>query len=747
MAKVTNKKTKKQVNNKKAPVYVSLEDVLNESGKIVSSITDELNKLSTSNGGVAYNTSGSDIVDLVFLNKRLNPQDEINTQTISEYTSDTLIQDDALDNNDYDDYDDDDYDYENENNVNRNESDLKDRIKNTIDRMLNEENVSKKEAFHNRILALALLLQNYDIKGGMGERYSSLFIAKNLLKDDYIKSIFPAIVPLILKHSGYRNLMALYSEPANSVLLMNNDVSKSDEQLEEQAGNEFDQLNKNVVIDSRTANIKYISNKKDFVKNKISEYKRNTYSLSLNPSMLDIRSRVAILNEFIKNEQQFLPNSLMYKWMFHPGSKNILKRYGLNRFLADINQAGLKYYHNKDYRKWLSDHRKNSNLNLLETKLTNKDYTGLDISKLPKRAIKKYLNFFKNKTPEAYEKYIKQLETDNKENHTINLAECLHGFLYADSEDDKKFYAKQYFNAIRNMQGKSYLPIIDVSGSMQSPISSYSNITMHTVALAMGIAFAITNTGSFKNKALVFSSDTALVSLTNKDIINDTLDEQVKFLKHATDEIHKIGSYFAGNTNLASAYDKVLSLYEKDKKSSKLEGLVVLSDGQYDPYYYIAKNGQESSAKDITEAYKKQFKTKGFNMPVVVYWNLNNSNGIQVSNFLNQKGVLALSGYNVRLINALYEIDDIKDLTSQQIAVSMLLPYYNEIIDAISKYDVKAQFEYVKNNINVFKTKYADRNVSITNINKKDKQKQEKKENKAQADQEPKQEPKKLRKK
>lgn len=647
----------------------------------------------TAKGGVAYNSTMSDIVDLVYLNKRIN-KEEMNEA-----------------------------------------SSLISKIQIAINNMLNASGENNEEAFKNKILALAVMLQNYDIKNGMGERTSSLLIAKNLLKDPYIRKIFPAIVPLILKYAGWRNLIALYNEPAGNKLILVDKTAIT----EEKALNEFKELNKNTIVPSNNlAKASYERRKKDFVKDKLGTTRR-FIDLSKNASLLDIASRVAVLNEIVNNEKSYLPNSLMYKWMWHPGTSTETQRFGMSRFISDLNAAGLFHYHFKDYRQWLSNHRKESNLNLLETKLTNKDFAGLDLAKLPKRALRLHLKWFAEHTKEAYDKYIKEIDKDNKLNKSISVVECLHDFMFSSDDVARQFYAKQFFNAILNIDGtKSFLPVIDVSGSMRDAINSSSRITMEEAALALGLAMSFKNQGWLKNKVMPFSSSSKIIDLVNEKNFKDkdvytritqtpvqelSAVDQVALLNNALNVIHKYGSNYYENTDLAKAFEQLLKAGKEDA-SSVPESIVILSDGQFDPYHYKSGNNNEGrTAIDITSSFKEQFAQAGLKMPVVVYWNLKNANGVSIQNFLNQKAVLALSGFNARIITALYDIEDLRNLTSQQIATEMVAGYYNEILQAISKYNPKEQFANVKNNLGIFKQKYQEvvRNKKPENGNKKKK--------------------------
>lgn len=620
------------------------EIITNEQVEDVLEETSEIKPLTT-NGAVAYDSTTSAVVDLVYLNKRLSKADDIA---------------------------------------------LSKQIVTTLTNMLKDNNTKSKEAWTNKILALSVLLQNYDIKNGNGERTSSLLMAKVLLNDPYIRSIFPAIIPLILKYSGWRNLINLYNETASGKITLFNENTSA-----QKAINEFNEQVKPTRLDTT---LTILAKKEKFVKTHTAKHK---FVLSDNPSMLDFRARIAVINEIIKNQVQYVPNNLMYKWMWHTNNNTLGREYGFARFLSDLNAGGLKHYKAKDYRKWLTYYRKNSGLNLLETKLSNKDYVGLDISKLPRRAQRLHLKWFKDHLPDVYNAYMKKLEEDNKLNVSVGVVESFNDFIYAWSDENlRKYAARQFFNSIQTITGaKTFLPIIDLSGSMDSPISRTSSITIANAALAVGLAISIKNKGAFFNKVIPFSSRSNVITFDAFD--TTTLDGQVQFLNQALNTLKKYGNYY-DNTNLAAAYDEVLNIAKTDPQNAP-EGIVILTDGQFDAYHYNTNNSYNVEATDITSAYKKKFKEAKVKMPVVIYWNLRSEGTVQVQNFLNQKGVLGLSGYNPRLLNALYSIDDLHNLTSEQIATTMLEPYFNDILQAISTYDPKAQIAYVQNNLKVFK--------------------------------------------
>ena len=67
---------------------------------------------------------------------------------------------------------------------------------------------------------------------------------------------------------------------------------------------------------------------------------------------------------------------------------------------------------------------------------------------------------------------------------------------------------------------RSVLPIIDVSGSMESPVSGSTSATCMNVAIGLGMYCAERTRGAFRNKFITFHSQPTLISIPNPKYYN-----------------------------------------------------------------------------------------------------------------------------------------------------------------------------------------------------------------------------------
>lgn len=486
----------------------------------------------------------------------------------------------------------------------------------------------------NPVAAVALFLMNLDIKHGKGERTSSLLMARELAKSKKTREMLNESLPAVLALSGWRMIFGLY-------------------QLTSQ-----------------------------------SDLKDNDYK---NTPALDSKNLFALTtNALIANN-----DALIYKWIWNPTSLDVIKRYGLNRFLHDINSLGVRFT-KRDYAKWRVFNRRESNLNLIETNLTNRTYDNIEIAKLPKRAQKLHLELLQEKLPEQYNNFISNLDAQTKTVFTVNVPEAYHGFVNANDAKQKRYYANLFFNAVKELNMKRHLiGVIDVSESMSSHVDG-SGVTNMDVSISLGLALALKNTGKFENAVFTFSNDANLVKLPELDKMAgaDETDKQVSWLDKSIKLVKK--DIFYGTTNLSAIF-KLLIKVGKEDATALPDGLVILSDGEFDAHHGKAA---------IADA-QSHFKKANLRIPTIVSWNLNSNYTRQALPFTADDGIYLISGYNINLFNIFTKLDfKNPDLDNIEIIKSALTPYVDLIGENANLLDFN-------------KTKFVDYYSNVlTNLNK-----------------------------
>ena len=154
-----------------------------------------------------------------------------------------------------------------------------------------------------------------------------------------------------------------------------------------------------------------------------------------------------------------------------------------------------------------------------------------------------------------------------------------------------------------------------------------------TVALSLGIYFAERNTGAFRNHFITFSEKPQLVEIKGETIL-----DKVRYC-HGFNEV--------ANTNIQKVFELILRTAVKNKvpQAEMPSTLYIISDMEFD---YCAEGA------DLTnfEYAKKIFAEAGYQLPRVVFWNVQSRNQQQPVT-QNEQGVALVSGCTPRIFSML----------------------------------------------------------------------------------------------
>ncbi len=317
----------------------------------------------------------------------------------------------------------------------------------------------------------------------------------------------------------------------------------------------------------------------------------------------------------ITNYKSNKPISIMAKWL--PSVNASSKR---TRLYGKMISKGLGVSE-KVYRKTLSVLRKR--INILETYLTNKDYT-FDYSAVPSNANMKYRKCFYEKDGERYRKHVdavtKVLESGDTTAKVKDNVKALYPY-----EIVGKFMGNCYWNwnspnlpqtekqRLENMwkqlpnyfgeesSNKNWLTVIDTSGSMLGG----SKPSPMEVAISLGLYIGERNTGIFKDKYITFSENPSFVTVDGKW----KLETKVK---------HIVEKSIIANTNLERVFSLVLdaAVSHDLPKSEMPEAIVIISDMQFDS---CVEDGNNPTAYDMIT---KKYREAGYPVPKLVFWNV-----------------------------------------------------------------------------------------------------------------------------
>ena len=348
------------------------------------------------------------------------------------------------------------------------------------------------------------------------------------------------------------------------------------------------------------------------------------------------------------------PISLLAKWLPSVNTSSYKTRKLANKLCAALKMS------QKEYRKALSSLR--AYLNVTEVRMSGKDYSQIKYDEVPSYAMRNYSNAFKRNDTDRFTAYIDSLK---KGDTTINAStlypyDIIGKYLTNDwytldewvIKPDNMDVLEAQWRALPNYVtgDNKFLVMADVSGSMAGrPIATSIGLAMY---------FAERNKGAFANKFMTFSAKPKLV-----DIKGNTLFEKIRYM---------ISTDWDGNTDLEAAFDLVLNtaIINKTPAEDMPTSIVIISDMEID----YCTNAHEWVFYDEV---KKRFEANGYQIPNIVFWNVNARHNTFHAD-MQAKGVQLASGQSASVFKTL--IDGVY-MTPYEYMLSVLnTPRYEQII-------------------------------------------------------------------
>ena len=275
----------------------------------------------------------------------------------------------------------------------------------------------------------------------------------------------------------------------------------------------------------------------------------------------------------------------------------------------------------KDYRKMLSKLREK--IKVLERLMSANRWDEIEFDKIPSKAgliyknafarrdiiAKKYENFAKDKNTTVNAKTLYPYEV-------VAKALTISPFLRKPnlSETDRAMVNKYWENLPDYLNGAdcSMMCVVDTSGSMTGNDAS----APINIAISLGLYCAERMTGPFANHYISFASRPQLIETYGIDFV---------------DKVNRIyKTNLVDNTDLEAVFDLLLytALQKGVKKSDIPKTIVVISDMEIDQGTSDWRRGRsiykwdKNSAATKMEKIRKKWMANGFELPKLVYWNV-----------------------------------------------------------------------------------------------------------------------------
>lgn len=343
---------------------------------------------------------------------------------------------------------------------------------------------------------------------------------------------------------------------------------------------------------------------------------------------------IALVIDAINNKK----NKLAAKWMPRKGT------------LANTIRQALEMTP-KQYRKWLV-----SNTSVVETPMCANTWGKINYKQVPSIAASRYSKAFTKHDSERYDKYLADLETGKT---TVN-AEAIYPYMVIQNlTNGNPKLAEEQWKALPdyvsgNDKNHNFIVVADTSGSMSSSVGNNKNIRMIDVCLSLAIYISERTTGIAKDHFITFSSKPKLQS------ISGSLSNKVNQL---------IASDWAMNTNLEAVFNLLLEAgtsarLSQDKMPSHI---LIISDMEFDSCC--------RSDKTVFQVAKKEFEQAGYQMPAVIFWNLNGKQG-NVPVRATTPNTALISGFSPAIMKSILATPDKLDPVSLMVN-TVMNPRYN----------------------------------------------------------------------
>jgi hypothetical protein len=260
--------------------------------------------------------------------------------------------------------------------------------------------------------------------------------------------------------------------------------------------------------------------------------------------------------------------------------------------------------------------------NVVETKMCAQEWDGIEFGKLPSLASARYNKAFAKNATEAYTAYKARLTagTDKVNASAVYPYDVIKTLR---AGGDHVVADAQWASLPNYIGDASVMPLVDVSGSMCCPVGGNANLQCIDVALSLGLYCADKNTGVFKDTFLTFSAK------PKAQVVKGTLAQKMSQMN---------SSDWGMNTNLVAAFDEILRIAVKGSVSqdNMPKTLLILSDMQFDRCV-----SYDDSAHQMI---KRKYKDAGYEVPNVVFWNLNSKDNVPVK--FDKRGTALVSGFS-----------------------------------------------------------------------------------------------------
>lgn len=286
----------------------------------------------------------------------------------------------------------------------------------------------------------------------------------------------------------------------------------------------------------------------------------------------------------------------------------------------------------KEWRKMLVNRT-----NVVENKMCERRFKEIDFKGVPSLALARYSRAFERQAKEEYAQFLSKVRSGDVKINT----EALYPYDVVKTlvRGDPETAEVQWENLPNYMEGsedKIILPVVDTSGSMLQCVSGIT--TALDISVSLGLYLAERNEGALKDMFVTFSSHPEF-----QVIQGDSLGERIRSLRDA---------HWEFNTNIERTFNEIARRgYDANVSQKDMPDVVlIISDMEFDRAIV------DSSRSTAMQTAKTAFEKYGYNMPILVFWNVvSRHNNFPVTE--HEKDMVLISGFSPSIMTSVLQAD------------------------------------------------------------------------------------------
>ena len=293
--------------------------------------------------------------------------------------------------------------------------------------------------------------------------------------------------------------------------------------------------------------------------------------------------------------------------------------------------------------------------NVVETAMCAKRWSEINFSHVPSVASARYQKAFGRNASEAYSAYIRELQKPVAERAVpvkINAGAVYPYDVVRSVSKGNAAVADEQWKALPNFVGDARIfSMVDTSGSMGSLHWGNTSGTPQPIEVSVSLGLYVSEklTSAFKDMLMIFDSTPKLVTVKGS----------------LSQRIAQLPEIVSGSTNLHAAFDMLLNVAVRGavRPEDMPEMLLILSDMQFNSCVRFDDNAQEMI--------KRKYREAGYEMPKIVFWNLNARFESTPVKF-DDRGVCHVSGFSPAIMKSVLA-NDLEDFTPYNVMLKTIM--------------------------------------------------------------------------